>query len=76
MSLTCAQVFSVDPVRARVSLTLKKSLLASDLPVIRDIAEAKVVQDVDAVVSKVKDNGAIVELFGGFKAFVPIGEVS
>lgn len=70
------QIFSIDSERARVSLTLKKSLVSSELPVIGDIAEAKPGLDADAVVIRTKDDGAIVELFGGLKAFVPIGEVS
>lgn len=57
-------------------MTLKKSLISSELPVLAAIEDAKVGQDVDAVVSRVRENGAIVELFGGLKAFVPIGEVS
>lgn len=57
-----------------MALTLKKSLLNSELPVLSSVEEAQVGQDLDAVVSKVMDKGLFVELFGGMRAFIPIAE--
>ncbi|PWN19489.1 nucleic acid-binding protein [Microstroma glucosiphilum] len=72
-----ARVLSVDPARNRIVLTLKKSLVASELPVISSIQDARVGVVTQATVSKfVENRGLIVDLFGGLRAFVSTSEAT
>jgi rRNA biogenesis protein RRP5 len=60
------RVLSVEPARSRVVLTLKKSLVDSELTIPGTLTPG--------VVAKILDKGLVVELFGGMKAFVPQSE--
>lgn len=72
-----ARVVSVDSARNRIVLTLKKSLVSSELPVVSSIQDARVGVVTQATVSKFVDNrGMIVDLFGGLRAFVPTSEAT
>ncbi|EJT49659.1 rRNA processing-related protein [Trichosporon asahii var. asahii CBS 2479] len=71
-----ARVFAIEPARNRVVLTLKKSLVESDLPVPGSFADVTAGEITPAVVSKILDKGCIVDLFGGLRAFVPQSEAS
>ncbi|EJU00095.1 U3 snoRNP-associated protein Rrp5 [Dacryopinax primogenitus] len=74
-SVKC-RILAVDPEHGRLTLTCKKSLLSSDLPIIAKLDDAKQGMVADAVVSKVLPSGALVMLYGGVKGFVPIREAS
>jgi rRNA biogenesis protein RRP5 len=69
-----ARVLALEPARNRIILTLKKTLVDSELAVISGIEEAKVGLITPAVVCKILDKGCLVEMFGGVKAFVPLSE--
>jgi rRNA biogenesis protein RRP5 len=69
------KVLVVDPERKRVSLTAKKTLVDSTLPVISSIEEAKMGTVTHAVVFKVLTKALMVEFFNNVKAIVPIKEV-
>mgnify|MGYP002718876203 CR=1 FL=1 len=69
-----ARVFALEPARSRVILTLKKSLVDSELPVPSDFGSVETGMITPAVVSKILDKGCIVDLFGGLRAFVPQSE--
>jgi rRNA biogenesis protein RRP5 len=69
-----ARVFELDVPRSRVVLTLKRSLVDSDLEIPQTMQDVKRGQIVPAVVSKLLDKGCIVDLFGGMRAFVPQSE--
>jgi rRNA biogenesis protein RRP5 len=71
-----SKVFAVVPEKNRVILTLKKSLLSSELPVLSGPADAKVGLDVDGVVTQIMEKGMLLDLFGGLRALVPIGEAT
>ena len=71
-----ARVFSVEPARSRVVLTLKKSLVESDLPVVQSFDELRSGTVTAGIVFKILDKGLLVDIFGGVKAFVPIAETS
>ncbi|TKY90910.1 hypothetical protein EX895_000908 [Sporisorium graminicola] len=71
-----ARVMDVDPSRNRIVLTLKKSLVKSDLPIVASLQDARVGVVTNATVSRVQTNSLIVSLFGGLKALVPGREVS
>lgn len=70
------RVFSLDAARSRVILTLKKSLVDSELDITTDIDTLQTGQVTPAVVSKLLAKGCVVDLFGGLRAFVPLSEAS
>ncbi|KAJ7169696.1 hypothetical protein C8R46DRAFT_1265028, partial [Mycena filopes] len=70
------RVLVVDPERKRISLTAKKTLVESTLPVIATLQDAKIGTVVHAVVFKVFDKHLMVEFFNNLKALVPAREVS
>lgn len=67
-------MFSIEPARNRVVLTLKKSLVDSPHPVTTSFDEVKLGMVTPGVVAKVLDKGCLVSLFGGLRAFVPMSE--
>ncbi|BGP24084.1 U3 snoRNP-associated protein Rrp5 [Rhodotorula toruloides] len=71
-----ARVFSVDPEKNRVVLTLKKQLLQTPHPIVTTLAEAKPGLVTDATVTKVLDKSVLVDFFGGVRALVPAAEVA
>ncbi|WVQ75049.1 hypothetical protein IAR50_004658 [Cryptococcus sp. DSM 104548] len=71
-----ARVWSVDPIRNRVVLTLKKTFIESDATIPQSFEDIKVGQVTLGSVLKIVDKGIVVELFGGFKAFMPHSECS
>ncbi|KAJ7431840.1 hypothetical protein B0H11DRAFT_839096 [Mycena galericulata] len=74
-SIKC-RVLVVDPERKRISLTAKKTLVESALPVIATVDDAKIGTVVHAVVFKVFEKHLMVEFFNNLKALVPAREVS
>ncbi|KAG6911579.1 hypothetical protein DXG01_011882 [Tephrocybe rancida] len=74
-SIKC-RVLVVDKDRKRISLTAKKTLLDSTLPLISTFEDAKVGILTHAVVFKVYDKHLLVEFFNNLKAMVPIKEAS
>ena len=69
-----ARVFALEPERNRIVLTLKKSLVESELKTPANAGEVALGDVTMAVVSKILDKGCIVDLFGGARAFVPLSE--
>ncbi|KAG7450112.1 nucleic acid-binding protein [Guyanagaster necrorhizus] len=74
-SVKC-RVLVVDTVRKRLSLTHKKTLLESTLPIVSSIEDAKIGLVTHAVVFKVLTKHLMVEFYNNVKATVPIREVS
>lgn len=72
----CLQVLSLDAEKNRVVLTLKRSLVNSDLPVPTSIEDVKVGQVVHAMVQNFLNKDMLVELFAGLRAFVPVAEAA
>lgn len=70
------QVFSVDPEKNRVVLTLKKQLVQTPQPLVTSLAEAKPGLVTDATVTKVLDKSVLVDFFGGVRALVPAAEAA
>ena len=73
-----ARVLLVEPARNRIALTLKKTLVQSDLPIVASIQDARVGIVTHATVSRIlpASKGMLVDLFGGVRAFVPVSEAS
>ncbi|KAG5647561.1 hypothetical protein DXG03_008914 [Asterophora parasitica] len=70
------QVLVVDSDRKRISLTAKKTLLESTLPIVSTFEDAKVGLITHAVVFKVYEKHLLVEFYNNLKAMVPAKEVS
>ncbi|KAE8209720.1 hypothetical protein CF327_g6323 [Tilletia walkeri] len=78
------RVWAVNPAKNRIVLTLKKTLLQSDLPVVGSLQDARVGVVTHAVVSRLPDPsskrgggaGLLVDLYGGLRAFIPASETS
>ncbi|KAJ7706378.1 hypothetical protein B0H17DRAFT_1192865 [Mycena rosella] len=70
------RVLVVDPERKRISLTAKKTLVESTLPVIAKLEDAKVGVVAHAVIFKVFEKHLMVEFFNNLKALVPAREIS
>lgn len=68
------QVYSIEPARNRVVLTLKKTLVDSPHPVTESFDQVTLGMVTPGVVAKVLDKGCLVSLFGGLRAFVPMAE--
>lgn len=65
----------VDPARNRLCLTLKKTLVESDLPVVSSIEDATSGTITHAVVFKNLDKGLLVEFYNNLRGFVPQREI-
>ncbi|KIO28214.1 hypothetical protein M407DRAFT_72065 [Tulasnella calospora MUT 4182] len=71
-----ARVLAVEPSKQRIVLTLKKSLIQSELPVHSDFSKVKVGDIMLGTVWKVLNNALLVEFFGDIRGFVPMAELS
>ncbi|GAA5904744.1 Rrp5p [Sporobolomyces salmoneus] len=71
-----ARIFSADPVRNRVVLTMKKQLITSELPIVSRIEEAQVGLVTQATVTKVNEKSVLVDFFGGLRALIPAAEAA
>ena len=68
-------MLGVDPERKRISLTAKKTLVDSTLPIIAKLADITVGLVTHAVVFKVYDKHLLVEFYNNMKAIVPSKEI-
>ena len=73
-----AKVLVVEPQRNRISLTLKKTVVNSELPVVASLQDARVGIVTHAIVSRTLDDnkGLLVDFFGGLRALIPTSEAS
>jgi rRNA biogenesis protein RRP5 len=69
------QVLVVDSDRNRISLTAKRTLLDSTLPILSDFDEVKVGTVTHAVVFKIHQKHLMVEFYNNLKASVPAREI-
>ncbi|KAJ8702367.1 rRNA biogenesis protein rrp5 [Pleurotus ostreatus] len=74
-SIKC-RILHVDPERNRISLTAKKTLVDSTLPIISKPEDAQAGIVVHAVVFKVSEKQLLVEFYNNLKAVIPLREVS
>ena len=71
-----ARVLSVDPGKRQLRLTLKKSLVNSDLECWKDYSDIKQGRNAPGTLIKVNPHGAVVQFFGNVKGFLPVSEMS
>ena len=71
-----ARIIHTDPMRNRIVLTLKRSLITSDLPLLARLEDVRVGVVTNAVVLKQLPASMLVELGGTLRAIVPFAEAS
>ncbi len=73
-----AKVVAVEPHRNRIALTLKKTIVNSELPALASLQDARTGLLTHGTVSKVLDGskGLLVDFFSGVRALVPASEAS
>ncbi|EPX71929.1 U3 snoRNP-associated protein Rrp5 [Schizosaccharomyces octosporus yFS286] len=70
------RVLTTNTLRRRVIVTLKKSLLNSDLPPISSFEQATPGIRAIGVLARVLEDGAIVEFYNSVRGFLPVSEMS
>ncbi|KAJ1335486.1 rRNA biogenesis protein RRP5 [Microdochium nivale] len=71
-----ARVLSTDSVKRQVRLTLKKTLVNSEAPVLKSFDDVIVGMQTPGTIISVLQKGAIVQFYGGLKGFLPVSEMS
>ncbi|SPO02931.1 related to ribosomal RNA processing protein RRP5 [Cephalotrichum gorgonifer] len=71
-----ARVLSIDLVRRQMRLTLKKTLVNSDAPVIKSFDDVSLNMQVPGTITKVMPNGASIQFYGSLRGFLPRSEMS
>jgi rRNA biogenesis protein RRP5 len=71
-----ARVVSADPVRRRLKLTLKKSIVNSDQKPWLRFEDIEVGDSTVGILAKVDRYGAVVRFFGSVRGFLPVSEMS
>ena len=64
----------MDPERKRITLTAKRTLVESELPIISSFEDAKVGMTAHAVVFRVAERRLLIEFFNNVKGSVPARE--
>ncbi|KAM0428294.1 hypothetical protein ACHAPT_007195 [Fusarium lateritium] len=71
-----ARVLSTNLVKNQMRLTLKKTLVNSEAPVIKSYEDASVGMQVPGTIIKILSSGAQIQFFGSIRGFLPISEMS
>ncbi|KAI8090037.1 uncharacterized protein BX664DRAFT_281445 [Halteromyces radiatus] len=71
-----ARVTSVNQEQGKVSLTLKKSLINSELPLIKSLQEVEPKMASHGVIISVKPNGCVIGFYNSVTAFCPSSEMT
>jgi len=71
-----ARVLSTDTNKRQVRLTLKKTLVNSEAPILKSFDDIVVGMQAPGTIISVLQNGAIVQFYGGLKGFLPVSEMS
>ncbi|KAI1268533.1 nucleic acid-binding protein [Xylariaceae sp. FL1019] len=71
-----ARVLSTDLIKRQIKLTLKKTIVNSDVEPLKSFDELVVGAQSPGTIVKVIDNGAVVQFYGSLRGFLPIAEMS
>ena len=71
-----ARVLSTNIEKRRMRLTLKKTLVNSEAPIVKSYAEVSIGMQVLGTIIKLQENGAYIQFYGSLKGFLPISEMS
>ncbi|TIB10065.1 hypothetical protein E3P89_02978 [Wallemia ichthyophaga] len=70
------RILSAEADKNRITATLKKTLVKSDLPIVTSYDRSQKNTITHATVSSIKEKGAILEFYNNVRAFLPVGEIS
>lgn len=71
-----ARVLSIDLRKRQMRLTLKKTLVNSEAPIIKSHDEVSVGMQVPGTIVKIQSSGAFIQFYGNLRGFLPISEMS
>lgn len=71
-----ARVLSVDPAKNKMRLTMKKTLVNSEAPVVKSFTDVSIGMQVPGTIVKMQQNGAHIRFYGTMKGFLPVSEMS
>lgn len=71
-----ARVLSIDLRQRQMRLTLKKTLVNSDAPVVKSFDDVSVGMQVPGTITKVMPTGATIQFYGSLRGFLPRSEMS
>ncbi|KAF4962643.1 hypothetical protein FSARC_9313 [Fusarium sarcochroum] len=71
-----ARVLSTNLVKKQMRLTLKKTLVNSEAPVIKSYDEVSVGMQIPGTIVHIQSSGAQIQFFGTVRGFLPISEMS
>ncbi|ODQ65143.1 nucleic acid-binding protein [Nadsonia fulvescens var. elongata DSM 6958] len=71
-----ARVLSIDTQHHKIKLTVKKTLVNTQDPIITSFESVKPGMKTSGTIIAFKPKGAIVEFFGGVRGFLPVSEIS
>ncbi len=71
-----ARVLSNDQIKKRIRLTLKKTLVNSETPIITKYDDVKVGSQALGTIIKLERSGARIQFYGELRGFLPISEMS
>lgn len=71
-----ARVLSTNPAKKQMRLTLKKTLVNSEAPVIKSYNNVAVGMQVPGTIIKLQSNGAHIQFYGSLRGFLPVSEMS
>ena len=71
-----ARVLSTNLIKRKMRLTLKKTLVNSETPIIKKYDEVSVGMQTLGTIDKLLGNGAVIQFYGSLKGFLPISEMS
>lgn len=70
------RVINVEPEEQKVKLTAKKSIVTAQAPLISDLDKVSIGDKTIGTIYKLKDRGAVVELAGDVRGYLPAKEMS
>jgi rRNA biogenesis protein RRP5 len=71
-----ARVMSTDPGKRQIRLTLKKSLVNSDVPILKGYEDAAPGMSSPGTLVNILPSGAVVQFYGRVRGFLPVSEMS
>ena len=71
-----ARVLSTDPSKRKIRLTLKKTLVNSEAPLIKSYADIAQGMQSPGTIVNILPSGAVVQFYGTVRGFLPVSEMS
>ena len=71
-----ARVLWTDPSKKKMRLTMKKTLVNSDAPVVKNFSEVTVGMQIPGTIVKLESHAARIQFYGNLMGFLPVSEMS